>query len=329
MVLTRPELLKSSERSLSLSNLLTLEDFESAKEYLIEKEIEFVLRKSHNEHFDWLEARLGITLRKDLPSWTEFTELTERRNLLVHNDGIVSHQYLTNCKEHKVPSDTCSVGDRLGAPPDYYRKACDCILEIAVKLTHVVWRKLLPDNREQADEALNQTCFELLMHENNALANELLRFANEILKTHASERHRLMFLVNWSQSFKWLGKDEECQKLLNKEDWSAKGPEFRLCVSVLREDYQDAVSIMKEFGNNGPINAEDYREWPLFRRARKEIEFQQAYTEIFGEEMKLRESLIPVKAKDIQEFFEGLIQQKANSDAVVEGREPEQKGEGQ
>lgn len=312
MVLTRPELLKSSERSLSLNTLLDLGDFESAREYLIEKEIESILRKSHDDHFTWLESKLDMTLRKDLPSWPAFVELTERRNLLVHCDGVVSHQYLTNCKDHSVQLGECSVGDKLGAPSDYYRGACDCIVEMAVKLTHVVWRKLLPDDREAADDALNQTCFELLLHENNSLAYELLRFANAILKKHASERHRLMFLVNWAQAGKWLGKEEECQKMLNKEDWSAKGPEFRICVAVLNEMYDEAVSIMKQLGDSGPVRAEDYREWPLFRKARRDQEFQDGYKEVFGEEMQLGESLIPVKAEDLKQFFDGLLKQNVD-----------------
>lgn len=314
MVLTRPELLKSSERTLSLSTLLELGDFESAREYLIEKEIESVLRKGHDDHFAWLEAKLDMPLRKDLPSWPAFIELTERRNLLVHCDGVVSHQYLANCKEHSVPLGTCSVGDKLGAPPAYYRSACDCILEMGVKLTHVVWRKLLPNDREPADDALNQTCFELLIHENYKLANELLRFANTILKKHASERHRLMFLVNWAQSCKWLGNEKECQSLLDKEDWSAKGPEFRLCVSVLREKYDETVAIMKQFGKDGPVKAEDYREWPIFRKARKESVFQTGYKDVFGEEMKLGESVIALKSSDLKGFVESLVTQKVEKD---------------
>lgn len=314
MVLTRPELLKSSERTLSLSNLLELGDFDSAREYLIEKEIESVLRKSHDDHFAWLETKLDMRLRQDLPSWPAFVELTERRNLLVHCDGVVSHQYLANCKKHSVPLGACSVGNRLDAPPEYYRDACDCILEMAVKLAHVVWRKLLPSERESADDALNQTCFELLIHENYSLANKLLRFAHSVLKKHASEKHRLMFLVNLAQSYKWLNDDEECQKLLEKEDWSAKGSEFRLCVSVLREQYDETVGIMKQLGKDGPIRAEDYREWPVFREARKEKVFQDGYRDVFGEDMKLGESLIPVKLKDFEEFVESLVAQKVDKE---------------
>lgn len=206
------------------------------------------------------------------------------------------------------------MGNRLDAPPEYYRDACDCILEMAVKLAHVVWRKLLPSERESADDALNQTCFELLIHENYSLANKLLRFAHSVLKKHASEKHRLMFLVNLAQSYKWLNDDEECQKLLEKEDWSAKGSEFRLCVSVLREQYDETVGIMKQLGKDGPIRAEDYREWPVFREARKEKVFQDGYRDVFGEDMKLGESLIPVKLKDFEEFVESLVAQKVDKE---------------
>ncbi len=315
MVLTRPELLKSSERTLSLGNLLELGDFDSAREYLIEKEIESVLRKSHDDHFAWIESKLDMTLRKDLPSWPGFIELTERRNLLVHCDGIVSHQYMANCKEHSVPLGTCSVGDKLGAPLAYYRAACDCILEIAVKLTHVVWRKLLPNDREPADDALAGTCFELLIHENNSLANELLRFANVVLKKHASERHRLIFLVNWAQSWKWLNNEKECKALLDKEDWTAKGSEFQLCVSVLRDKFEDAVAIMKQLGKDGSMKPGDYLIWPIFSKARKEKIFQDGYRDVFGEEMKIGESSTGLNAKNMRHFFDELVKQKVEKDS--------------
>jgi hypothetical protein len=45
--LLRPELIASSDRQLALSQLLELGTIDSATEYLLEKEIESVLRKSH------------------------------------------------------------------------------------------------------------------------------------------------------------------------------------------------------------------------------------------------------------------------------------------
>ncbi len=99
----KPELLKSSERSLTFSQLREFKSIEEATEYVLEKEIETLLRKSHAEQFEWLEKKFDINLRVDLPVWPTFIELTERRNLFVHSDGMISSQYLKVCREHGFP----------------------------------------------------------------------------------------------------------------------------------------------------------------------------------------------------------------------------------
>jgi len=102
MFQSKPEILDSSDRKLSYKDLVTHASIDTARNYIIEKEVETVLRKSHAEQFEWLETKLGIPLRKGLDAWKDFIEITERRNLLVHTDGIVSSQYLAVCREHSV-----------------------------------------------------------------------------------------------------------------------------------------------------------------------------------------------------------------------------------
>ena len=119
--LTKPEILNSSEKNISFAKLSELKSFEEAKEYMIEKEIESVLRESHTDHFQWLENKLRITLRKDLDIWKDFIEITERRNLLVHNDGIVTSQYLLICRQNNVTfSSEPKIGDQLNVDPEYF-----------------------------------------------------------------------------------------------------------------------------------------------------------------------------------------------------------------
>ena len=96
----QPEYITKSDRQLTFAQLSEFRSLKSAREYIIEKEIECILRKNHSEHFDYLEKKLGITLRNNLPIWKTFIEITERRNLFVHCDGIVSNQYINICKEH-------------------------------------------------------------------------------------------------------------------------------------------------------------------------------------------------------------------------------------
>ena len=98
--LTRPELLSSSEKNISFRDLVELGSVDEARERIIEKEIETIMRSSHADQLSWLEKQLKIRLRKDLDIWPDFIEVCERRNLITHTDGIVSSQYITACREH-------------------------------------------------------------------------------------------------------------------------------------------------------------------------------------------------------------------------------------
>ena len=102
MFLSKPEFLNSSEKNMQFSELIKFESIEEAREFIVEKEVESVLRESHLKQFKWLENKLGITLRKGLPSFSDFIEITERRNLFVHCNGVISRQYLEVCKENNV-----------------------------------------------------------------------------------------------------------------------------------------------------------------------------------------------------------------------------------
>ncbi len=148
----KPELLKSSDRELTFSQLSDFGSIEEAKEYLLEKEVETLLRRNHSEQFDWLENKFAIKLRVDLPIWPTFIEVTERRNLFVHSDGVVSRQYLKVCREHGVSLGAeTKQGLRLDVPHPYFRLAYEALFEIGVKLGQVLWRKLKPTDAPDAD----------------------------------------------------------------------------------------------------------------------------------------------------------------------------------
>jgi len=88
----KPEVLNTSEKNLAFSQLVDMEKIENAREYIIEKEIDSVIRKSHSEQFDYLEKLLSMNLRENLPIWKTFIEITERRNLFVHCGLIIKDQ---------------------------------------------------------------------------------------------------------------------------------------------------------------------------------------------------------------------------------------------
>jgi hypothetical protein len=226
-----------------------------------------------------------------LPVWEKFIEITERRNLFVHSDGVVSSQYLNNCKVYKVKFEKePQAGDKLVVTPEYFDLAYKTLYEISVKLTQVIWRKLLPYDLEEADASLIDISFELLKNKHLDLSDILLDFATTVLKKHHNEESKNVFIVNKALSFKLSGKEDNCREIVLAKDWSACSDKFKIAKEALLDNFAEVQRLMKKIGNDGEIKKVSYKVWPLFEGFRKTPEFAECYKEIFGEDYKVVET---------------------------------------
>ena len=148
----------------------------------------------------------------------------------------------------------------------------------------IIWRHILRDDIDLADQSLINITYSLLVEENYELAIRLLIFATDKLKKHSSEEVYLIHLINKAQAYKWKGDDSTCESIISQVDWSAKSLKFKLAVSVLREEFEEASAIMRQIGPTGEMPRIAYHEWPIFKQFRLSDEFRRAYREIFGEE---------------------------------------------
>lgn len=80
------KLLKGISREISLSDLLEFSDLRSVKIAMLNKEIETVRRDSYIDQFSTLEKKFKIELKK-FAEWSAFVELSQRRNIIMHNGG--------------------------------------------------------------------------------------------------------------------------------------------------------------------------------------------------------------------------------------------------
>lgn len=291
LFLMKPEILNSSEKQITYANLLEFSDLESAREFIIEKEIESVIRKSHIEHFNWLSEKLKTPFNKDLHCWSDFIELTERRNLFVHCDGHVSSQYLSICEKNKcLPKQDIKVGDELDVSLKYFQKAYECIFEIGIKLAHVILRKICSDKIDDSDESIIDLTYDLIERKEFNLSINILNFFTNPNVKHKNECDRLVMIINKAQSHKWNGNEEECQKLIKSQDWSACDDRFKIAVATLEEDYEQCYQLMDSLKNNSNFPKMAYSDWPLFQKLRKQNDFpdnyQHCYNEVFATEQK-------------------------------------------
>lgn len=299
----RPELLHASEKTFACRELWEFDSIDEARAYAVENEIESFLRKSHVKQFKLLENQLGISLRTDLTIWPEFVELTERRNLIVHTNAVVSAQYITVCKrEGVVLGDDIVLGVELTEKPDYFFRACQCIKEMGVKLSQVVWRKLFPEEVGEAETALINTTYTFVEDEEYELALRLLTFALEGMPRPPDEESLLIYTVNKAQVHKWLKDSEPMEETLAGINWTAKDLPFQLAHAVLTDDFHTAASLMRQIGpDNKRVDETGYRRWPLFKEFRNTDEFQDAFFDVFGKHAGEEE-----EAEAVVETFEEI-----------------------
>lgn len=286
MYKTSPEQLKECNREFSVKDILQFGSIEEAKERVIEKEAETVIRNSHSEQLDWFTKKINCPF-KNFASYNQFIEITERRNLFVHTNGVVSRQYLKICTENNVNDiSKIKVGDTLFVTHEYLQNCYKILFEVGVKLGIVVWRKLKKNDKD-ADYYLNEVCYDLLKQGRYDLAKTMLHFATETIKNPVTEEVRRMFIINKALAYYLSGDKDTCKTIINKEDWSASAIMFQLAIAVLKEDYELAVSKMENAKSD--INNIEYYEWPLFKNFRERSEFKSKYQEIYGKEFKYTE----------------------------------------
>lgn len=283
--LKNDKLLKGISREISLSDLMDFQDLASAKISMLDKEIETFRRDSYAEQFATLEKKFNLPLRK-FKEWPDFVELSQRRNILIHNGGMISNQYISVCEREGYKFDTPQkIGDSIDVTFEYFLNASRILSKTGLMLAYTLWGKIFPKESELIHSALNDTIFHCLQQKRWRFVGDLEDFVlSEPMKKDITEIDLRIRIVNASIGLKFSGRDQDASKLLDSVDWSASYRDFRLATAVLHEKYDDAVEIMKSIGKTGEIIQQaDYHTWPLFTKFRERPDFYQAYFEIYGE----------------------------------------------
>lgn len=281
----KPQLYKAISREISLSDLFDFQDLNDVKRDMLEKEIDSFRRDSYIEQFSALEKKFEIKTLRNFPEWSNFVELTQRRNVMTHNDGRVSQQYLSICAREGVQFNAePKIGDQLELPPDYLIDGIFVLSKVGFMLAHTLWRKVLPDELDKANESVNETLFKLLKNRRWRSVAAFGHFAlTEPMSKGLQDLDRRIRVINTAIGLERLNKKGEAHALVETVDWSASIREFKLAIAVIRGEFAEAAAMMRDIGKKGEIIEElSYHDWPLFDEFRGRLEFQQAYEAIYG-----------------------------------------------
>jgi hypothetical protein len=267
-----PEALPSNAKNLSLSELRELGSVEEAELYLIDSEIDSILRGNIQSQLECFEKYIKISLKPIERYRENIVELSQRRNLLVHNDGKINKHYLNKSPKH-LRDGNVNEGDKIKVNSSYLTDEIQSVHLIGIILIQQCFRKWEKSKSDVANKILIDLLFDSLTEKNYKLTEYLAEYSYSIdIKNDQDLR---IIVVNHCIALRDLGKVEEMDKVLSKYDWSAVSLTFKLALSVLRNEEDNAYGILDRVLAIGEIDAPELDSWPLFGQLRNTERFNQ------------------------------------------------------
>jgi len=287
----KPELFNEIKREISLSELLQFGSIDAVRQDMLEKEIDSFRRDSYIEQFGVLEKKFNIKTLRKFHEWPSFVEMGQRRNLITHNGGVVTEHYLSICEREGVSFSNRPVGTKLKVEPKYFFSACAVLSSVAFMLVYTLWRKLFPHETKEANGCIQNSVYELLMQKHWGLAARLGDFSlSDEMKKGADDLDVRIRHINLAIAQNKCNLRDEMIRTLEACDWSASVRDFKLAIAILKGEFSQAASLMRDIGKEGEIiDQSAYHCWPLFLDFVNTHEFQSAYREVYGHDFSLQE----------------------------------------
>ncbi|MGE5323271.1 MAG: hypothetical protein ACM3SW_10430 [Actinomycetota bacterium] len=279
----RPDVLERSGTNPAEAAATPFGALQAAREYLAEQEAERLAAQTYPGQLAALENAFGIPVKDELLLSPDFVQVMAGKEVCARQNGLISEGYLKLCAGHGAEVEGIKPGDRLTITQDYFCRAYELIYEAGVKLGHLLWRGVVPQQVSEANASLQELTFSLIQARQYPLASKLLSFANTGLREHLDDNNRVVFLFNSALTEYLAGNKDECSRLLNSEDWSTRAEILQLACCVLHEHFEDAANLMRRLGRENRPSKAEYLRWPLFEQFRKTEQFSSAFKDVFGE----------------------------------------------
>lgn len=264
-----PESAGIKDKQISFEDLKKFATIKDAEIYLLDLKVESILRGSFE---DWLEA-----LRKDLKLSMSYVddfkndlvEIYQRRNILIHNGGIINRIYRAKVADEYLPKSP--LGKELGVSKEYLEDALWRLELVFILIAAELWKKNEPDNENRAN-LLIDIAYENLLGERWELAKGLSYFIKG--DARMSARSRAVASLNYWQCFKWRGEFEKVSKEVKEYDVSALDKDLQLGYFALTDNDTAFYELLPKALKSEDLSVETILEYPIFRNIRESEKLQ-------------------------------------------------------
>ena len=261
-----PKAINLENYSLNFNELQEISKIEEARKYLVSKLIDNLLHEAHEEIFKFLEKVTGIKMDFYSRNKEIFTEINSRRNIFVHNRGIVNSDYISKVSERLIEKYKIKKGQAAETNKNYILDSISFIEALGIYLVSKIWKHFEPDDKEKSTFLLNDIVYKSLLNKHYYVSEQIAEFI--MFDNSSSEEIRDMAKLNYWLSLKRTGRFEQVKENILKCDFSSKKLTLKLGLSALKEDKNEFCKILKEVLEKKEITIKDYNEWPILEEMR-------------------------------------------------------------
>lgn len=264
-----PESAGIQKKTMTLSDLKTFGTIEDAEKFLIDTKIEEILRGNLDSWFSILKSDLNLSLGYIDPIKDELIEIYQRRNLFVHNGGIVNSIYISKVAEKYRKG--VMLNDRLVIDKQYLDNAICKLQKAFLLIASELWKNLDKSDKSRG-EVLTEIVYENLVKERWDICEGLTYF---IIKDSELEvTVKLVAQLNFWLCKKELNQYDSIKKEIEKVEFSDKKEIFQLALFALKDDIVSFIETLPIALESKQLDIKQLEEFPIFRTMRITEKYQ-------------------------------------------------------
>jgi hypothetical protein len=265
-----PEAAGIKEKTLTLEELNQLGSIADARNHLVNLRVDEIMWGGLEDWLKFLSSTVGLSMSYLTPYKAELAEIFLRRNVIIHNNGVVHPTYIA--KVDKSLREKIKIGQDLVVSPKYLQNAIDIVELAFILIAAELWKKLSPKDTDRGS-VLTDVVIQRLSEERWRIGEGLSIFTMQ--DKQLTEEIQLIGKLNYWQSLKWQNRFDAVHGEVQEADFSAKDDIYQLARIVLLDQYSEAFKRLPRLFSSGKIERDHLITWPIFRELRKQSQYQE------------------------------------------------------
>jgi len=270
---TFPGALRGKDLSISISDLRRCGDKDEAVDYILGKKVDSVLYGPLTNQLSFFSSEFRIGLNKRIVKWDAINEAVERRNLIVHNSGIVNRRYITNVKKL---AKGIKQGDVLSVDARYLKNMLEEVFLAGIVLAENCWRKWFKKKTEGAGDILVNEAGKAIYWRDWNLVERLCLYAKGIPESDGIDMDTIE--IYYCYALKKRGKRDKMEAELGKFRRKELRPLIMAMVCALVDDKDGFYECVKDLAELGKPSKESFIgdfDWPTLMDIRKDEDYEE------------------------------------------------------